>query len=94
MSAPASTRSPSTMPIRPARSTSALSVAARFGLSSNDAKSIAAEVGTAVAAWRTTAKRFKLTTAQIERMASAFDHTDLAAAISGSISSSIVKTPK
>ena len=72
----------------------ALSVAARFGLSSNDAKSIAAEVGTAVAAWRTTAKRFKLTTAQIERMASAFDHADLAAAISGSISSSIVKTPK
>jgi serine/threonine-protein kinase HipA len=60
----------------------ALSVAPRFGLSAADAKSIAAEVGTAVAAWRATAKRFKLTAAQTDRMSSAFDHADLAAAVS------------
>jgi serine/threonine-protein kinase HipA len=69
----------------------ALSVAARFGLSATDAKAIAAEVGIAVAAWRAAAKRFRLTAAQIDRMASAFDHADLAAALSAS---STAKAPK
>lgn len=69
----------------------ALSVAPRFGLSATDAKIIAAEVGTAVAAWRATAKRFKLTAAQVDRMSSAFDHADLAAALSAS---GAAKAPK
>jgi serine/threonine-protein kinase HipA len=59
-----------------------LSVAPRFGMPAADAKAIAAEVGTVVATWRATAKRFKLTSAQIDRMASAFDHADLTAAVS------------
>jgi serine/threonine-protein kinase HipA len=61
----------------------ALSVAPKFGLSAATAKAVAAEVGTIVATWRMTAKRFKLTSTQIDRMASAFDHADLSMAISG-----------
>ena len=58
----------------------ALEVAPRFGLSLNDARHIAGEVGSAVATWRGVAKSFKLTGAQIDRMASAFEHADLAKA--------------
>lgn len=41
---------------------------------------IASEVGQAVAGWRQEAARRGLTAAAIDRMASAFEHEDLAAA--------------
>ena len=58
----------------------AFEVAPRFGLSLTEARGIAKEVGAAVVTWRAVAKSFKLTAGQIERMASAFDHADLAEA--------------
>ena len=57
------------------------SVAGRFGLKPNVARTIAAEVGVAVLAWRKIAAEIGLTGAQIERMASAFEHNDLAKAV-------------
>lgn len=59
----------------------ALSVAARFGLKPAAAQVIAAEVGVAVLAWRQVAAEQGLTAAQIEGMANAFEHEDLAKAI-------------
>ena len=56
----------------------ALAVAPRYGIAAAEARAIASEVGAAVRTWRTVAKSFKLTAAQIERMSSAFDHADLA----------------
>ena len=61
----------------------ALAVAARFGLAPDEARAVAAEVGAAVKAWRIAARRFKLSAAEIDRMSSAFEHADLAAATSG-----------
>lgn len=61
----------------------ALSVAASFGLPLREAASHLAEVGAAVKAWRAVARRFELTSAQVDRMASAFDHPELARATSG-----------
>ena len=58
----------------------ALAVAPRFGLALAEARSIAVEVGAAVGSWRAMAKKFKLSAAHIERMASAFEHADLARA--------------
>ena len=60
----------------------ALSVAGQFGLTPAAAKAIAEEVGIAVLAWRQIASEHGLTAAQIERMASAFEHDDLAKAVS------------
>lgn len=59
----------------------AMSVAGQFGLKVNAARTIAAEVGAAVLAWRDVAAENGLTAAQIERMASAFEHEDLAKAV-------------
>ena len=59
----------------------AMSVAARFGVAASEAKHIAGDVGVAVKTWRAVAKRMKMTAAQIERMASAFEHDDLALAV-------------
>ena len=59
----------------------AFEVAPRFGLSLTEARGIAKEAGVAVAYWRAVAKSFKLTAAHIDRMASAFDHVDLAKVI-------------
>ena len=56
----------------------AFAVAGQFGLKRAAAKAIAAEVGAAVLAWRQVAAEQGLTGAQIERMASAFEHDDLA----------------
>ena len=55
----------------------ALSVADYFDLKSDQAKSIAAEVGIAVSSWRREAKKAGITDSEIDRMASAFDHEDL-----------------
>lgn len=59
----------------------ALSVAREFGLKATEARQVAAEVGTAVATWRAAAKAANIGRAEIDRMASAFDHDDLQRAL-------------
>jgi serine/threonine-protein kinase HipA len=59
-----------------------LEVAAYFELNSEEAHQIAAQVGQAVAKWRKEAAKLGLTRAEIYRMASAFEHEDLQAALS------------
>ncbi len=60
----------------------AMSVVGYFELDGNKAHAIAAEVGMAVRTWREEAARLGLTPAEIDRMASAFEHEDLKAALS------------
>jgi len=62
----------------------AFSVAAYFELSALQARSIAAEVGRAVATWRSTASSLGISTTECNRMSSAFEHSDLQLALSGS----------
>lgn len=71
----------------------AMEVAPRFGLTSADARAISREVGAAVGTWRAVAKGFKLNTAQIDRMASAFEHDDLSTARSGRGADAAAKPP-
>jgi serine/threonine-protein kinase HipA len=59
----------------------ALQVSSHFGVKPDKAKDIAREVGKAVARWRETAEATGLSASEIERMASAFEHDELAAAI-------------
>jgi serine/threonine-protein kinase HipA len=59
----------------------ALEVAVYFETDAKTARAIAAEVGQAVAGWREEAARLGLTPAEIDRMASAFEHDDLHAAL-------------
>jgi len=59
----------------------ALQVASYFELSEDEAHRIAGQVGQALAAWRREAKKLGLTPPEIDRMASAFDHEDLKAAL-------------
>ncbi len=60
----------------------AMSVADYFELDEDQAHAIAAEVGKAVTTWREEAARLGLTQAEINRMASAFEHEELKAALS------------
>ncbi len=60
----------------------AMEVAGYFDLSPDEARAIARETGQAVAAWRDEAARAGLAPAEIDRMASAFEHEDLQAALS------------
>ena len=60
----------------------AMSVVGYFELDEAKAHAIAAEVGQAVTTWREEAARLGLTQAEIDRMASAFEHEDLKAALS------------
>lgn len=62
----------------------AYSVAGYFGLSAVEAVSIAHEVGISVSKWRNAARAFGISRTEVERMATAFEHTDLEKAISGS----------
>ena len=62
----------------------AMEVAAYFEIEAKAARGIAAEVGHAVATWRGEAARLGVAPAQIDRMASAFEHGDLQAAIAPS----------
>jgi serine/threonine-protein kinase HipA len=55
----------------------AFEVAAYFELPPKQARAIAAQVGRAVSSWRKEAARLGLNAAEIERMASAFEHDDL-----------------
>ncbi len=59
----------------------AMSVVGYFELTEDNARIIVAEVGQAVAMWRKEAVRLGLTSAEIERMGSAFEHKDLKAAL-------------
>ena len=59
----------------------ALSVAPYFELEKADARQIASQVGRAVGGWREEAAHVGLVSAQIKRMASAFEHDDLAKAL-------------
>lgn len=58
----------------------AMEVAAYFELEPDAARAVAAEVGQAVATWRQEAAKLGLTSAEIDRMASAFEHEDLTTA--------------
>ena len=58
----------------------AYDVAPYFELTTEDARGIAREVGNAVMSWRKEAALLGLRNAEIDRMASAFDHADLRAA--------------
>jgi len=60
----------------------AMSVVGYFELDKEKAHVIAAEVGQSVATWREEAARLGLTQAEIDRMASAFEHEELKAALS------------
>jgi serine/threonine-protein kinase HipA len=55
----------------------AFDVAAYFDLAPTEARQIAAQVGKATATWRKEAARLGVRTAEIDRMASAFEHADL-----------------
>ncbi|MCP3996891.1 MAG: HipA domain-containing protein [bacterium] len=59
----------------------ALDVVGYFELDETEARRIAKEVGQAVNGWREVASRLGLSPGQIDRMASAFDHDDLRAAL-------------
>ena len=54
----------------------ALSVIADFRLPKEQARTIIKEVSVAVSKWRTVAESFKLSAGEVDRMASAFEHTD------------------
>ncbi len=58
----------------------AMDTAGSYGLDAVAARRIAGEVGTAVAAWRETAGQLGATRRDIDRLASAFEHDDLATA--------------
>lgn len=55
----------------------AFSVAGDFDLKLDEAKAIAAEVGAGVITWRDVAADIRIREAEIDRMASAFEHRDL-----------------
>jgi serine/threonine-protein kinase HipA len=55
----------------------AMDVAGYFQLDADAARDIAAQVGNAVADWRAEGARHGLTKAELDRMASAFEHPDL-----------------
>jgi serine/threonine-protein kinase HipA len=59
----------------------ALEVAGYFELTSAEAKRISGDVGKAVATWRKVAAKLGLSAAEIDRMASAFEHEDLRSAL-------------
>jgi serine/threonine-protein kinase HipA len=63
----------------------ALAVASYFELASDEARSTAAHIGQAVATWRKEAGRLGLSGQEIDRMASAFEHDDLKAALALSV---------
>jgi serine/threonine-protein kinase HipA len=47
-----------------------------FGLKDRQARKVAADVASAVATWRETARKAGIATGEVERMASAFEHDD------------------
>jgi serine/threonine-protein kinase HipA len=61
----------------------AYAVASYFELTAKDARAVAREAGKAVASWRKIAAQLGLSKAEMDRMASAFEHDDLKGAVSG-----------
>lgn len=61
----------------------AYDVASYFELPSGEARTIAQKVGKAVESWRKEAAKLDLSKSEIDRMASAFEHSDLKAALEG-----------
>jgi serine/threonine-protein kinase HipA len=61
----------------------AYDVASYFELNAREARAIVREVGRAVASWVKEAKGLGLSKAEIDRMASAFEHDDLRSAVAG-----------
>jgi serine/threonine-protein kinase HipA len=59
----------------------AVEVAGYFELDDGKARDIAKQVGNAVSKWRDEAARHGLNKAEMDRMASAFEHDDLNAAL-------------
>lgn len=59
----------------------AYDVAPYFEMTAEDARGIAREVGNAVTSWRKETERLGVGNADIDRMASAFEHGDLRAAV-------------
>jgi len=59
----------------------AISVASEYGVDQKLAAVIVKEVANSVKNWREEAKRFKISSSEIERMASAFNHPDLTEAL-------------
>jgi serine/threonine-protein kinase HipA len=59
----------------------ALEVAAYFELTQDEERKIAAEAAKATATWRREAKKLSLSAAEIDRMASSFEHDDLKEAL-------------
>jgi serine/threonine-protein kinase HipA len=55
----------------------AFDVADYFGLKDKEARGIAAEIAAVVSDWKQVAEKTGLTRAEIDRMASAFEHDDL-----------------
>lgn len=55
----------------------AYQVAEHFGLKPDKARAISSEVGAVVKDWRAAGKRLGLSAAEIDRMASAFEHAEL-----------------
>ena len=63
---------------------SAFAVSDYFGLNATEARSVAAEVGKAVSAWRLVAKKHGIAPGEIDDMAPAFEHEDLNKALKSS----------
>jgi serine/threonine-protein kinase HipA len=61
----------------------ALDTASYHELEAQDAKRIVKEVAASVSQWRETALKYKISKAEVTRMASAFEHDDLKKALSG-----------
>ena len=61
----------------------AYEVAGYFELTAKEARAVTREAGKAVSAWRREAARRGISKAEMDRMASAFEHADLSAAVKG-----------
>ena len=72
----------------------ALEAASYFELAADEARQVAAQVGRPVATWRKVAAKLGLTKAEIDRMASAFEHEDLTAAMAGKEATKIRKSQR
>ena len=72
----------------------ALNVASYFELTPDRAQEIAAEAGKAVSTWRKVAAKLGLTPVEIARLASAFEHEDLAAATSAKAATKVRRSQR
>ena len=72
----------------------ALNVASYFELTPDRAQEIAAEAGKAVSTWRKVAAKLGLTPVEIARLASAFEHEDLAAATSAKTATKVRRSQR